>query len=723
MADLLLAPLGNNGGPTQTMALLPGSPAFGAGVIADYPGTTTPITTDQRGEPVDTPNPDIGAYQIQGSTLTTLNFSGINNESITYGTSSVTISGTLANGSQAPVGEAVTVTLNGVDQSAIISSGGAFSATFNDDDLTVAGLPYTVNYAYTSDGTFASASTTSMLTVNPATLTITAGPETKVYGTADKVLAYTATGFQFSDTAATVLAGSLARADAGTLVGEQVGSYAITQGALVADSNYTITFTGSTLTITPATLTVTAHPQTKVYGTSDPSLTDGVTGLVDTTFDGVAIDDTAAAVLTGKLARAQTGTLAGEQVGGYAISQGTLAADRDYTINFTGNTLTITPATLTVTANSETKVYGTADPSLTDRVTGLVDTTVDGVTLDDTAATVLTGSLARAQADTLAGEQVGSYAISQGTLAADKNYTITFTCSSLNITPAPLAVMANPQTKVYGTADPTFTVNATGLVDTTVDGVAIDDLAATILIGDLCGTQGETVSGGPYAITQGTLTASNYTIAFTGSTLTVTPATLTIAAEPETKVFGSVDPTLAYTSSGLQFSDTAATVLTGSLARAAGDTVAGGPYEITQGTLAANSNYNVLFTGSTLTITPATPLVTVERTGRDLYQRSNCGPGDGDGRQRHGGREPGGRYPDIDLLRRIGDCGHGSGLGGAFRRGDVCGRGPLRRQRRLRRGPVAGRHLRDRVGQRNDHADVPRALRPSTARLSPSLRQ
>ena len=49
LTDLGLAPLGNYGGPTQTMALLPGSPAIGAGVIADYPGTTTPITTDQRG--------------------------------------------------------------------------------------------------------------------------------------------------------------------------------------------------------------------------------------------------------------------------------------------------------------------------------------------------------------------------------------------------------------------------------------------------------------------------------------------------------------------------------------------------------------------------------------------------------------------------------------------------------------------------------------------------
>ncbi len=64
----LLAPLGNYGGPTQTMALLPGSPAIGAGSMASIP---TGITTDQRGEPrtVNT-EVDIGAVETQGYTLT-----------------------------------------------------------------------------------------------------------------------------------------------------------------------------------------------------------------------------------------------------------------------------------------------------------------------------------------------------------------------------------------------------------------------------------------------------------------------------------------------------------------------------------------------------------------------------------------------------------------------------------------------------------------------------
>ncbi len=53
-ADPLLGPLADNGGPTQTMALLAGSPAIGAG--ADCPAT------DQRGTPR-TDGCDIGAYQ------------------------------------------------------------------------------------------------------------------------------------------------------------------------------------------------------------------------------------------------------------------------------------------------------------------------------------------------------------------------------------------------------------------------------------------------------------------------------------------------------------------------------------------------------------------------------------------------------------------------------------------------------------------------------------
>jgi hypothetical protein len=56
----LLAPLGDNGGPTDTQALLNGSPATNAGIAV------MGITTDQRGDPRPTSGvTDIGAFQVQ----------------------------------------------------------------------------------------------------------------------------------------------------------------------------------------------------------------------------------------------------------------------------------------------------------------------------------------------------------------------------------------------------------------------------------------------------------------------------------------------------------------------------------------------------------------------------------------------------------------------------------------------------------------------------------
>ncbi len=64
VANALLAPLGNYGGPTQTMPLLPGSPAIDAGAT----GSGVP-TTDQRGSSR-FGAVDIGAFESQGFTFT-----------------------------------------------------------------------------------------------------------------------------------------------------------------------------------------------------------------------------------------------------------------------------------------------------------------------------------------------------------------------------------------------------------------------------------------------------------------------------------------------------------------------------------------------------------------------------------------------------------------------------------------------------------------------------
>jgi hypothetical protein len=60
---------------------------------------------------------------------------------------------------------------------------------------------------------------------------------------------------------------------------------------------------------------------------------------------------------------------AGENVGTYAIGQGTLALNSNYALTFVGADLTINTRPVTATADAKSKTYGDADPALTYQIT------------------------------------------------------------------------------------------------------------------------------------------------------------------------------------------------------------------------------------------------------------------------------------------------------------------------------------------------------------------
>jgi len=121
-------------------------------------------------------------------------------------------------------------------------------------------------------------------------------------------------------------------------------------------------------------------------------------------------------------------------------------------------------------------------------------------------------------------------------------------------------------------------------------GLASFDTNSTAFTGSLSHGGGENVGTG-YAITQGTLAAnSNYTVTgFTGSTLDITPASLSVAADTINKVFGTPDPALTYTVSGLQFSDTPSATVSVLLVRDPGELI--GLYAINGSATLLSSNY------------------------------------------------------------------------------------------------------------------------------------
>ena len=86
-----------------------------------------------------------------------------------------------------------------------------------------------------------SGNTDGKLTITPKAITVKADDLSKIYGESDASLTYTANGLVGSDT----LVGSLKRES-----GENAGKYTISQDIVLANQNYTITFTDGVYTIT-----------------------------------------------------------------------------------------------------------------------------------------------------------------------------------------------------------------------------------------------------------------------------------------------------------------------------------------------------------------------------------------------------------------------------------------------------------------------------------------
>ncbi|TVZ55429.1 putative secreted protein (Por secretion system target) [Lutibacter sp. Hel_I_33_5] len=422
--------------------------------------------------------------------------------------------------------------------------------------------------------------------ISKAGLTVTAKTgQTKVYGASDPTLVYTITGFVNSDTEASLDTGvSIARA-----TGEDVGTYAIIP-SVAADANYNVSFEAKDFSISKAALTVTANTgQTKVYGSSDPTLGYTITGFVNS--------DTEASLDTGvSIARAT-----GEDVGTYAITP-SAAADANYTVSFEAKDFSISKAALTVTANTgQTKVYGASDPTLGYTITGFVNS--------DTEASLDTGvSIARAT-----GEDVGTYAITPSA-AADANYTVSFEAKDFSISKAALTVTANTgQTKVYGASDPTLGYTITGFVNS--------DTEASLDTGvSIARATGEDV--GTYAIKPSAAADANYTVSFVANDFSISKAALTVTANTgQTKVYGASDPTLTYTIAGFVNSDTEASLDTGvSIARATGEDV--GTYAITP-SAAADANYTVSFEAKDFSISKAGLTVTAKTGQTKVYGASD----------------------------------------------------------------------------------------------------
>ena len=467
-----------------------------------------------------------------------------------------------------------------IGSSTLSGSGGEATATFATSSLTAGS--HAIAAVYNGDSNFSGS--TGILpggqTVSNRNITVTADAKSKTFGDTDPPLTYQITS------------GSLASGDAFTGVltrnaGEAVGTHTISQGTLALNGNYSLTYVGANLTIALRNITVTTDANSKTFGDTDPALTYQITS------GSLASGD----AFTGALTRN-----AGEAVGTYAIIQGTLALSSNYTLTYVGGNLTIALRNIAVTANAgQTKVYGTADP------------VAFGYTHDPLVGSdSFSGALAR-----VAGEDVGLYGITQGTLALSSNYTLIYVGANLTISPKTIDASIAAADKRYDGTD------AAAITGRSLTGVVGGDnvslTGGTATFGDNNVGTGKAVTATDLSLAGAD--AGNYALSSSPvtTTATITQRDLTVTVTGINKVYdGSIAATVNLSTDALESDTVTASYTSASFA----DKNAGTRKAVSVGGISISGsdagNYNLVNTtaSTTANITPKDLTITANDRGK-----------------------------------------------------------------------------------------------------------
>jgi hypothetical protein len=264
--------------------------------------------------------------------------------------------------------------------------------------------------------------------------------------------------------------------------------------------------------------------------------------------------------------------------------------------------VTITAKAVTTVADSATRMYGVANPSFTGTSNGLV--------ASDNVAVSFTSTATPASG-------VGTYPITAS--FADPghrltNYMVSSTDGTLTVTDAGITITVANATRGYGAANPAFSGTILGVVDG--DGISAS-YATTATAASPIGT---------YPITatpvdpNGKL--SDYDVAITPGTLTVTAVSLSVQAADASRVYGTANPAFTGTLQGLVNNDG----ITASYNSAATPQSSVGTYPIVPALNDPNQrlgNYVVSSGNGQLTVTQAT-LVAAANNATVEYGAANA---------------------------------------------------------------------------------------------------
>ena len=412
---------------------------------------------------------------------------------------------------------------------------GSKTCTAHVTTCTVTGLsngtPYRFKVSATNArGTGAASAFSNRVTPHlRATLTITASSGSQPFGGLAPTISAEYSGFVNGDTTADLT--TLPTCVSGTTRSSPVGTYSSSCSGAV-DPKYTIVYVGGTTTVNPATLTITASNGSQTFGGLLPTISAEYSGFVhgDTPVDLTA------------LPTCVPGTTSSSPVLGNYLSSCAGAVDPNYTIDYVDGTTTVNPATLTITASSESQIFGGLMPTISAEYSGFVD----GNTPADLTAmpTCVPG--------TTSSSPVGTYT-SSCSGAAVPNYIIDYVDGSTTVTShflPTLTITASNGSQTFGGLVPTISPQYSGFVD----GDTPSDL--TTLPTCVPGTSSSSPVLGNYSSSCAGAVDSNYIIDYVDGTTTVNPAMLTITASDGSQTFGGLVPTISPRYAGFVDGDT-----------------------------------------------------------------------------------------------------------------------------------------------------------------------
>ncbi len=414
---------------------------------------------------------------------------------------------------------------------------------------TTAGGPTSISFRVT-DSTAATATKALSITISKVTPVITwADPADIAYGTA-------LGGTQLCATAS--VAGTFVYSPAaGTVLSAGSGQTLHVDFTPSDTANYNAASADASIDVNPRALTITANDRGKNYG-------DTVTFAgTEFTSSGLINSDTVNSVTL-----TSAGADPGASIGTYPIVPSSASGSglSNYNITYANGTMTVSALALTITADNDSKTYGSAISFAGSEFTTsglLAGDSVDSVTLTSAGAG--------------AAGAVGTWSIGPSAAVGTglAKYTITYVNGTLTVNPKSLTITANDRAKTQGE-----TVTFAG-TEFTAAGLVNSDTAASVTL--TSSGAGASAPNGDYPIIPSAATGTglaNYNISYVNGTLTVSTYGLTVTANSTSKVYGDTITFAGteFTTSGLLPGDSVDSVtLTSS---GAGATAAAGFYTI-----------------------------------------------------------------------------------------------------------------------------------------------